>query len=311
MKNTQKMKHEHSHDTDHHHHHSEGDEAGHHHHHHEHHEPGHRHEHGSEHHHDHPHGHHSHEHGAAKSSGVPVLTVRAASGLSGDMILTGLALMLECSTDAMQALVRDTGLPLPADCVVFESHDVNSVAGWRARIDLPEEHAHRTWSDIRTIIGDSALAPGAKELAVKAFSLLAEAEGQVHGRSPQEVTFHEVGALDSILDICLASALYERLAPSRFVCSPLPLGDGGVLCAHGWLPVPAPAVLHLLENVPVCGFSGKGETVTPTAIALLKAFGAEFGLWPAMTIGRRALVYGSKVFPDAPNGAIWAYGPSL
>ena len=92
------------------------------------------------------------------------------------------------------------------------------------------------------------------------------------------------------------------------MCSPLPLADGGVHCAHGWLPTPAPAVLELLRDVPVCGFAGKGETVTPTAIALLKALGVSFGPWPSMRIERRALVYGGRVFPDAPNGAVWACG---
>lgn len=243
--------------------------------------------------------------------GLPVLTVRAASGLSGDMILAGLALMLDLDDAGLDALVRDSGLPFAGGCLGLERRSVNSVAGWGARVTLPEEHAHRTWADIKGLIEGSGLSPGAAALAKKAFTLLAEAEGQVHGRAPEEVTFHEVGALDSILDICLACVLFERLAPAWFVCSPLPMGDGSVHCAHGWLPVPAPAVLHLLSGVPVCGFSGKGETVTPTAIALLKAMNAEFGAWPCMTVERRALVYGSRVFADAPNGAVWAFGPGL
>lgn len=98
----------------------------------------------------------------------------------------------------------------------------------------------------------------------------------MHGKSPEQVTFHEVGALDSILDICLACRLFTQLAPHRFVCSPCPWPTAWSvrprLPAH-----PAPAVLHMLEGVAVQGFAGQGETVTPTALCLLKAFKADFG----------------------------------
>jgi uncharacterized protein (DUF111 family) len=202
------------------------------------------------------------------------------------------------------------GLPALAGCLRLEQRRVHGVGGWGCAVDLPREHAHRTFADIRAIIEASSLTARARELSVAAFALLAVAEGAVHGQDPDSVRFHEVGALDSILDICLVCSLFARLNPDRFVCSPLPLGDGGVHCAHGWLPAPAPAVLHLLEDVPVRGFAGLGETVTPTAMALLKALGAAFGPWPNMRIARQALVYGGKIFPDAPNGVIWAFGPA-
>lgn len=86
------------------------------------------------------------------------------------------------------------------------------------------------------------------------------------------------------------------------------MADGWVTCAHGVIPVPAPAVLELLDGVPVRPFAGQGETVTPTAMALLKAMKAEFGPWPAMRVERRALVYGTRVFEGAPNGALFACG---
>ena len=133
----------------------------------------------------------------------------------------------------------------------------------------------------------------------------------MHGKSPDEVCFHEVGALDSILDICLACALLDRLAPERFVVGPLPLADGSVLCAHGHIPAPAPAVLALLSGVPVRPFAGAptaGELVTPTALALLRAFACDFGPWPAFRVTATALVYGSKVFPGTANGAVFAVG---
>jgi uncharacterized protein (DUF111 family) len=237
-----------------------------------------------------------------------VITVRAASGLSGDMILTGLARLADLDDIALDALTDEIGLPGLAGSVRLERREVRNISGWGCRMTLREEHSHRSFKDIRELIEAGGMAPAAKELALKAFSLLAEAEAVVHGKKPEEVHFHEVGALDSILDMCLAASIFVHMSPGRFVCSPLPLADGGVNCAHGWLPTPAPAVLELLEGVPVCGFSGQGETVTPTAIALLKAMNAEFGPWPAMTVHARALVYGGKVFENAPNGAIWALG---
>ena len=87
--------------------------------------------------------------------------------------------------------------------------------------------------------------------------------------------------------------------------------DGSIACAHGVIPCPAPAVTELLEGIPVRPFSGEGETVTPTGLALVRAMGAEFGPWPAMRIVRMARVYGNTVFPDAPNGALFAFGASF
>lgn len=262
-----------------------------------------------EHHHDHAHPEHGQEHHHhRRQHDQTILTVRATSGLSGDMMLAGLIKMTEITTDELEQEIVGIGLEALHGCLHLERRCVNHVNGWSCAIDLPHEHSHRTLADIRSLIRASALTPQAKELAEATFARLAEAEGSVHGLPMEQVKFHEVGALDSILDICLNCALFVRLSPDRFICSPLPLGDGGVLCAHGWLPVPAPAVLHMLENVPVCGFAGQGETVTPTALALLKSLGAEFGPWPSFVICRQALVYGDYVFQDAPNGIIWAYG---
>ncbi|MDR2075789.1 MAG: LarC family nickel insertion protein [Desulfovibrio sp.] len=250
------------------------------------------------------------ERNGGRGAGGAVLTVRAVSGLSGDMLLAGMALMVGATEGELADLVRALGLPGPAAVLALKERAVRGVTGWGCVLDLPREHRHRTLADIAALIRSSSLAPEAAALAEAAFVLLARAEGEVHGMAPERVAFHELGALDSILDICLTCALYARLRPARFVCSPLPLADGGVFCAHGWLPVPAPAVLRLLRGVPVRPFAGEGETVTPTAIALLKTLGAEFAPWPAMTIDRQALVYGTKVFADAPNGSIWAYGPA-
>ncbi|WP_308773969.1 LarC family nickel insertion protein [uncultured Bilophila sp.] len=263
-------------------------------------EHGHRHGHGA---------HHgeSHTEGHDEAGGGRILTIRSHSGLSGDMFLAGLLRMTELDEAETDALLTAV-LPDLAGAVRLTRKQVNRIGGWFAEVSLPHRHEHRTLADILGIIAGNGMDEAAKRLASDTFTLLAEAEAAVHGMKPEAVHFHEVGALDSILDICMACALFTRLAPSRFVASPLPIADGEVACAHGIIPVPAPAVLELLEGIPVRPFSGEGETVTPTAIALLRSLGATFGPWPAMRVEKRALVYGSRVFPNAPNGTIFACG---
>ncbi|NLH83487.1 MAG: LarC family nickel insertion protein [Phyllobacteriaceae bacterium] len=261
-------------------------------------------------HHDHDHGHTRGAH-EARASGAngDVVVIRPATGISGDMLLAGFARMAGFDAPELAAFIDGLGLPIPPGSVDLVQRLVGDVAGWYCRVRLPDEHAHRTLADVLGIIETSAMTDGAKRLAAATFTLLAEAEGRVHLKPPATVTFHEVGALDSILDICVVAALHDFVAPAAVVCGPLPLCDGTVRCAHGLVPAPAPAVLELLEGVSVRGLESTGETVTPTGIALLKAMGATFGRWPAMTVSNRALVYGTKVFPNCPNGVVFVRGP--
>ncbi|MGE0388355.1 MAG: nickel insertion protein, partial [Gammaproteobacteria bacterium] len=187
-------------------------------------------------------------------------------------------------------------------------HSVQSLAGWRALVALPEAHAHRSAADILALIAASALGERAQALAAETFRLLARIEGGIHGIAPDQVEFHEIGALDSILDVCVAAALIERLAPAAIHCSPLPVCDGVVHCAHGPLATPAPAVQEMLRGVPVYGIESRGETITPTALAVLKAAGTVFGAWPAMIVEEVARAYGGRVLPGIPNGAVFAIG---
>ncbi len=263
--------------------------------------------HGHAHEHVHTHG-ATHSHGDGAEGGL-VLTVRSHSGLSGDMLLAGLLRMTDTGEPELGALLHAV-LPELAGTVRLVRREVNHIGGWHAEVSLPHQHEHRTLSDITALIAAGGMVEAAKRLATDTFTLLAKAEAAVHGRKPEEVHFHEVGALDSILDICMACELFVRLAPSRFVVSPLPVADGSVACAHGVIPVPAPAVLELLRGIPVRPFPAEGETVTPTAAALLRALGATFGPWPAMTVEKTALVYGTRVFDGVPNGAVFACGPA-
>jgi len=237
-----------------------------------------------------------------------ILTIRTPSGISGDMLVTGLALMTQVDRQALAAMVASLNLPDFTGSVIIEPVEVEGISGWRALVSLPNSHDHRSYADISKIIQLSSMLLQAREYAEATFRILAEAEGVVHNRPPEEITFHEVGALDSILDICLSAALVDLLAPDHVRCSPLPLCDGEVQSAHGLLTSPAPAVQHLLQDIPVYGVDSWGETVTPTALAILKAIKTEFGLWPEMTVKRIARVYGSRILPNIPNGAIFALG---
>lgn len=237
-----------------------------------------------------------------------VLTIRSHSGLSGDMFLAGLLCMTDSNEEQINTLLAAI-LPQLSGSVRLVRRQVHHIGGWQAEVSLPHEHEHRTLCDILNGIAQSGMSAAAQQLAAEAFTLLAKAEATVHGVHPEEICFHEVGALDSILDICMSCELFVRLAPSSLIVSPLPVADGSVLCAHGVIPVPAPAVLELLEGIPVRAFPGEGETVTPTAMALLHTFKANFGPWPRMQIQKQALVYGTHIFENAPNGALFAYGP--
>lgn len=268
--------------------------------------------------HEHHHAEHNHGHSAPDHHEIPalherkankrVLTVRAISGLSGDMMLSGLAGLAGLSNDDLNELVKELKLPALEGSVKIQPRSVNHIGGVGCDIQLPHEHSHRTLADIRKIITDSAMPDEAKALSTRAFTLLAQAEAAVHNKKVDDVSFHEVGALDSILDTCLTCRIFTLLNPALFVCSPLPLADGVIRCAHGFIPSPAPAVLQLLTDVPVYGFSGRGETVTPTALSLLKALDAKFEKWPSMRVNKTLISYGGKIFANAPNGAIWALG---
>ncbi len=234
-----------------------------------------------------------------------VVVMRTPSGLSGDMLVTGLSRLAGVSAAELEDLVTEIGLPALSNVLSVEPCSVNGISGWRAQIGLPAEHHHRSLAVIEEIVAESALAPEAKLLARATFRVLGEAESHIHGIDIGEVSFHEVGALDSILDVCVSAALFARIAPAGLYCSPLPLCDGVIRCEHGVLASPAPAVQEMLRNVPVYGIDSSGETVTPTAIAFLRAAEAVFGKWPEVEVLDVARAYGGRVLPGVPNGAMF------
>jgi uncharacterized protein (TIGR00299 family) protein len=145
----------------------------------------------------------------------------------------------------------------------------------------PGEHAHNSWREIRALIEGSKISEGARKRALDIFSRIAEAEAKVHGVSLEDVAFHEVGALDSIIDIVGTAVCLDILKPDRITCSEIELGGGTVKCAHGILPVPAPATLLLVQGLPVRTGGFNKEMTTPTGAAILAASVDEFITGPA------------------------------
>jgi uncharacterized protein (TIGR00299 family) protein len=150
-----------------------------------------------------------------------------------------------------------------------------------------EEHPHahgRHWPEIRELIAAADLPDGAKKIALRAFELLAQAEGKVHGIAPEEVHFHEVGAVDAIVDIVCAAVGLDSLGVQKWRCSPVNVGSGFVDCAHGRMPVPAPATADLLQGVPVYSAGPQMELTTPTGATMLRALGCEFEAGSPMVV---------------------------
>jgi pyridinium-3,5-bisthiocarboxylic acid mononucleotide nickel chelatase len=168
--------------------------------------------------------------------------------------------------------------------------------------DHEHSHApHRSLSSILAVIRSAPLAERVKERAVRAFQLLGEAEAAIHSIPIEKVHFHEVGAVDTIADIVCSAAGCEALGVDRWLCSPLNVGSGTVNCAHGTLPVPAPATLALLADAPVYSAGEPLERVTPTGAAILRMLNVRYGSLPAIRVQSRGYGAGSRDTPGTPN----------
>ncbi len=178
---------------------------------------------------------------------------------------------------------------------------VNGIRAARFQVVVGKGQPRRNWSGIRRLIERSRLSAQVKDCSLAVFSKLAEAEGKIHGVAPEDVHFHEVGAVDSIVDVVAAAVAACHLEIDRFACSAVPLGRGLTRSLHGVLPVPAPATLELLKGFPVEDAGLEAENVTPTGAAILSALVTEKGGAPAMRIERTGYGAGTLEFPDRPN----------
>ncbi|MCR4768119.1 MAG: nickel pincer cofactor biosynthesis protein LarC [Saccharofermentans sp.] len=163
-----------------------------------------------------------------------------------------------------------------------------------------EHHHHHThMSDIENIINGLNVSDKVKADALAVYGLIAEAESRAHGKPVTDIHFHEVGTMDAVADITGVCVLLEQLAPDRIIVSPLATGYGHVRCAHGILPVPAPATAGIIEGIPTYSGDVEGELLTPTGAALLKHFAGSFGPRPVMTIEKTGYGMGRKDFAKA------------
>lgn len=160
-------------------------------------------------------------------------------------------------------------------------------------------HQHSSLHRIRHIISGLHLPEAVQHNAMAVYGLIAEAESRAHNVPVTEIHFHEVGTMDAVADVVAVCLLMDRLAPERIIVSPIHVGSGHVHCAHGILPVPAPATAYILQGLPIYGGSVKGELCTPTGAALLKHFATEFGEMPVMRVGAIGYGMGKKDFPAA------------
>jgi pyridinium-3,5-bisthiocarboxylic acid mononucleotide nickel chelatase len=172
----------------------------------------------------------------------------------------------------------------------------------RTGVSAPHEHSHsRGLTEIRQIISAASILEGAKKTAIDIFAVLGAAEAKIHNTSIESVHFHEVGAVDALVDIVCAAVGAEALGVDEIICSPLNVGGGMVTCAHGAFPIPAPATVELLKGAPVYSSGLQAELVTPTGAAIVKTLASRFASFPEMKIEKSGYGAGSRDFPGHPN----------
>jgi pyridinium-3,5-bisthiocarboxylic acid mononucleotide nickel chelatase len=220
------------------------------------------------------------------------------AGASGDMILGA---MVAAGVDPHALNEQLSLLGVQGYAIDFQTVDRCGISATYAHVQTEPEHAHRHLSDILAIIHNSRLTDGVKDRAAKIFSRLAAAEAQVHNEPIADVHFHEVGALDAIVDVVGAAICFELLGIEHFVCSPLHLGSGTVEMDHGRFPVPPPAVVEMLKGAPVYSTDIKGELVTPTGAAVITTVCSEYGVIPKMKLEHTGYGAGTRQYAKFPN----------
>jgi uncharacterized protein (TIGR00299 family) protein len=219
------------------------------------------------------------------------------TGASGDMILGAL---LDAGASEARLRAGLAEISLGDYQLSIDKVNKNGLSATKVTVHAAETHHHRHLPDILRVIEAGNLSPWVREKSRAIFLRLAEAEAKVHGITPEKVHFHEVGAVDSLVDIIGSVLALEQLEIEQIYSSPLPLGSGLVNCAHGIIPVPAPATLELLIGVPIKQSHLEGELVTPTGAAILAALTAAWTTMPTMTILATGYGAGTKDLP-VPN----------
>ncbi|WP_321389799.1 nickel pincer cofactor biosynthesis protein LarC [uncultured Desulfuromusa sp.] len=227
---------------------------------------------------------------------MKTLYLDAFSGISGDMVL---GLLLDLGVE-QQTLERELAkLPISGYTLEVGREQRHGIEGTRLQVQCEETHHHRSWSTIDTMLSASELQTPVKQMSRNFFRRLGEAEAKVHGIDINRVHFHEVGAVDAIVDLVGAAIGLQLLGIDKIFCSPLPLSRGMSHCAHGALPLPAPATLEILRGKPTCDSYNDKELVTPTGATI--AASAEFSPLPALPLGKTGYGVGGWELEDRPN----------
>lgn len=220
-------------------------------------------------------------------------------GLAGDMLL---AALLDAGADVGRLRAVPEALGLEGVEISVDRVERQGIGALHVDVHAPaEEHAHRDYREIRGIVERAELPARARSQALDTFARLADAEGRIHGVPPDEVHFHELGAVDTLVDVCGAFVLLDDLGIDRVSCSPLPFARGLTRAAHGVLPLPAPATLGLLEGAPLVGVETEAELVTPTGAAIAASVVETWGSLPPLILERVGYGAGTADFPDRPN----------
>jgi uncharacterized protein (TIGR00299 family) protein len=219
------------------------------------------------------------------------------SGISGDMTL-GALLDAGVDADAVRAGIASLGLPVRLD---IQKVRKGGFAATFVQVEAPDEQKHRHLKHVEEILQRGSLTPKQRELALRIFRRLAEAEAAVHGMAIEKVHFHEVGALDSLVDIAGSAIALDLLGVDSFSSGPVATGSGMVKCAHGMMPVPAPGTAELLKGVPLRHSSLQAELTTPTGAAILTSIVRQWIEQPAMTIEHIGHGAGRRDLAEQPN----------
>lgn len=231
---------------------------------------------------------------------ITMLYLDCQAGISGDMTVAAL-LDLGVPLDHVQSELDRLALPAGSFTISTHRTERRHFPALKFDVAVHDHHTHRHYADIDAMIAASSLSSPVKNRARDVFRRLAEAEAKVHGVPVEEVHFHEVGAVDSIVDIVATAICLEYLRVDQIHASALPLGSGFVETAHGRLPVPAPATAELVRGLPLHGECGAGERVTPTGAAIVAALAGGFGTQPPMILEKTGCGAGGKDFADCPN----------
>lgn len=222
------------------------------------------------------------------------------AGASGNMIL-GALVALGVNKNELVEQIRL--LDVSDFEIEFTTMDQSGISAIHAAVKITPEHAHRHLRTIEKIINDSRLNESVKTRTIAIFTKLAEAEAKVHGTDASKIHFHEVGAMDAIIDVVGACVGFEILGIEKFACSKIHTGSGFVKMAHGKFPIPPPAVAEILQskNAPIYQTEIEGELITPTGAAIIATVCDSFGKLPEMKIEKTAYGAGTREYKDFPN----------